>query len=82
MSATVYLIDHDRYLTSGAVAERLGIAQKTVIRWAKRIESGKCPALLKGLVVKKDPLTGFVYFKEKSVEKLADRMLLKQPLSV
>ena len=80
MAATVYLINGARYLTSGEVASRLGVAQRTVLRWANRAAKGNCPKLLQKLEMIKDPMTGFLYFKEQSVSKLAPFVLKKRPV--
>jgi len=80
MSATVYIINGVRYLTTGEVATRLGVAQRTVLRWAQRAARGDCPELLQKLEAIKDPLTGFFYFKEASVAKLVPYVLRKRPV--
>jgi hypothetical protein len=79
MPATVYMIEGARYLTSTEVATRLGVAQRTVLRWAERLlRNADCPELIQQLVVRKDPLTGFVYFKEQSVNRVVPHVLRKR----
>ncbi len=80
MGATTYDLGGTRYLTSGQVAELLGIDQRTVLRWVERVRKGRCPELLRRLEWKRDPVNGFTYFTEKSVKEIRRELLLNRPV--
>jgi len=61
-------IDGQNFLTPAEVAERLDISRRTVIRW---LSEKRNTALGKVRVVK-DPINGYNYFAEDSIDRLVE----------
>jgi len=77
VAITYFEIEGRRYLSTGGVAEMLGIDQRRVCRWGERIRKGKCANLLNQLVTIVDGSNQRVYFEVESVraiEKLLPRV--------
>lgn len=77
-----YFIGDVRYLTSGQVAKRLGINQRTVIRWTKLSKRANPTrrALLAQLRFVQDPISRIHYFEESCILELEKIALKKRPI--
>lgn len=80
MPDAVYVLNGERYLTSGQVSEILGIDQRTVLRWIDRAtKKGRCPEILKRLVWTRDPTNRFTYFREDTVREIQKTLVRTRP---
>jgi hypothetical protein len=54
------------YLSVNAVAELLGVHERTIKRWIEKVKIGRVSAGFEDVVLLENPISGDYYFEEKS----------------
>lgn len=78
MTPQVVTIRGRKYFSTHKTAERLGISDRTVLRWIAWIEKGCCPDVLEALRWIRNPVNGFNYCSASSVVKVKKAIVAGQ----